>query len=412
MQYRTLEKLFHADRTSNRFLNAEKAYQERLTSESSFRTGIQLRTGELFLAVPRELSLENEQLLRRERRVSALWKSLPAVALHAYISSLILDEVVFSNEIEGVRSTRQEIEFALEHARRDTAGLKGAAEKEHAPFAEFAQLYLGLTGNPTPPSTLRDIRGIFEAVAIDAIDKNDVPRTSLFRTGPVVIEDGRGRIRHEGAAPREIEPLLLQWLALSQSDEMPEVFSAILCHFLFGYIHPFYDGNGRTGRYLLALHLSKPLSEPTVLSLSRTIAENKNAYYKAFDEVERPLNHAEATPLLLTMLDLVGQAQEKLIADLEDKRMLIEKLRTAIDAPELDLSSRSKAALFYACQMELVGGFDEVLQSDMATWLDVSIPTARSTLRDLESHGLVSQTSSRPPKFRITEKAKSLIGYR
>lgn len=412
MRYRTLEKLFHADRTSDRFSNAEKAYRERLTSESSFRTGIQLKTGELFLAVPRELSLSSEQLLRRERRVSALWKSLPVVALHAYISSLILDEVVSSNEIEGVRSTRQEIELALENIQRDTAGLQGAAEKEHAPFAEFAQLYLGLTGDPKPPSTLRDIRDIFEAVAKDAIEKNDVPHDSLFRTGPVIIEGGRGRIRHEGAAPREIAPLLQQWLSLSQSDEIPEIFSAILCHFLFGYIHPFYDGNGRTGRYLLALHLSKPLSEPTVLSLSRTIAENKNAYYKAFDEVERPLNHAEATPFLLTMLDLMGQAQERLIADLEDKKMLIEHLRAAIDVPELDLSKRSQAALFYACQMELVGGFNEVNQSDMATWLDVSTPTARSTLRDLESHGLMLQTSSRPPKFRLTEKAKSLMGSR
>lgn len=38
---------------------------------------------------------------------------------------------------------------------------------------------------------------------------------------------------------------------------------------------PFYDGNGRTGRYLLALYLDESLSIPTVLSLSRTIAKNK-----------------------------------------------------------------------------------------------------------------------------------------
>ena len=61
-------------------------------------------------------------------------------------------------------------------------------------------------------------------------------------------------------------------IELVASPDIPQTYSAILSHFLFEYIHPFYDGNGRTGRYLLALYLSEPLSETTVLSLSRVIA--------------------------------------------------------------------------------------------------------------------------------------------
>ena len=67
----------------------------------------------------------------------------------------------------------------------------------------------------------------------------------------------------------------------ARSDTIPFLQRAIASHFLFEYIHPFYDGNGRTGRYLLALYLSNDLTLPTVLSLSRTIAENKNEIYKA-----------------------------------------------------------------------------------------------------------------------------------
>lgn len=409
MTYRTLEKILHADPTADRFSSAKAAYQERFNSESSFRTGIQLKNGELFLAVPRELTLAHERMLTYERRVSALWKSLPPVALHDYVSGLIMDEVVYSNGMEGVRSTRKEIAQALEEAQRDSSALPGAASKEHAPFVEFAKLYLGITDNPQAPATLQDIRSIFEAVVQDSIDKRDVPRSSLFRTGPIVIEDARGRIKHEGVEPQRIEPMLRQWLRLSFTEDIPETLSALLCHFLFGYIHPFYDGNGRTGRYLLALQLSRSLSEPTVLSLSRTIAEHKNTYYKAFDEVEKPLNHAEATPFVLSMLDLINEAQEYLVVDLEEKRSQLEGLSSVILGIEPCLPAQSAKALLYILQLHLMSGVDEIRQADVSASIKVSIPTARSALRDLVARKILVQISQRPPVFRLTEQATKLI---
>ena len=81
----------------------------------------------------------------------------------------------------------------------------------------------------------------------------------------------------------------------------PETYGAIVSHFLFEYAHPFYDGNGRTGRYLLAVYLSRPLSTLTALSVSRSSAESRGAYYRAFREVEDSLNHGELTPLVLAV---------------------------------------------------------------------------------------------------------------
>ena len=103
---------------------------------------------------------------------------------------------------------------------------------------------------------------------------------------------------------------------LARSDTIPFLQRAIASHFLFEYIHPFYDGNGRTGRYLLALYLSNDLTLPTVLSLSRTIAENKNEYYKAFTEAEDKLNSGELTFFVYTILGLIERAQESLIEEL------------------------------------------------------------------------------------------------
>lgn len=411
MTYPTLEKLFYKDASSKRYENHREQLLLRLEAESTFRTGITLEHGELFCAVPRELSVANERVLRRERRVSALWKALPPVALGAFLRSLILDEVVYSNEIEGVHSTRRQIEVALNEAKRDTSSLAGAAERPHAPFMEFARLYLGLTDNPQLPNALQDIRDIYDAVMRDSLDDEDQIKHSLFRTRPVVIESNRGKILHEGVMPETaIKKMLEQMLALMHSEEIPEIYSALLSHFLFEYVHPFYDGNGRTGRYLLALSLSTPLSQPTVLSLSRVIAENKSAYYKAFDITERPLNCSEATHFVMTMLDLIGQAQEDLMADLQQKRASLDGLGQRVDSLDKSFSERDRDLLYYIGQLSLFDTLNKTGTSATADHLGVTIPTARKALESLRLRGLVERTSVRPAIYRLSESGKDLLG--
>ena len=194
------------------------------------------------------------------------------------------------------------------------------------------------------------------------------------------------------------------------SEDIPETYSALLAHFLFEYIHPFYDGNGRTGRYLLALSLSAPLSQPTVLSLSRVIAENKNAYYKAFDITERPLNCSEATHFVLTMLDLIGQAQEDLIADLQNKRRLLDNLGRKIDSLDESFSERERDLLFFVGQLSLFDALEETGTRAAANHLGVTTPTARKALESLRDKGLVERTSARPAIYRLSERGKRHLG--
>ena len=87
MAYQSLAKLFYKDTSSERFERNEQLAQERFNAESTFKTGIDSDHGELFLAVPRELSVINEKILRVERVVSARLRQLPPVAHAAMLRS-------------------------------------------------------------------------------------------------------------------------------------------------------------------------------------------------------------------------------------------------------------------------------------------------------------------------------------
>ncbi len=389
MAYTTLEKAFYADVSSERHSNHRALYRARFESESTIRTGIQLQNGELFCAFPVELVLEGENIYKNESRIASLWPSLPYVARGAFVRSLILDEVVSSNEIEGVHSTRRQIEVALENA--------AASGSKHAPFYEFAKLYLGLSSVSPLPKTPADVRAVFDAVVDGSLAEDAKPDGKLFRSEPVHIENNRGKRLHSGVVPEsEIIRLVEQMIELNLREDSSSLARAVMGHFLFEYTHPFYDGNGRTGRYLLALYLSRLLSQATVLSLSRTIAENKNAYYKGFDVVERPLNCCEATPFVAMFFDLILRAQEDVIASLEMKKAQLESLDETLLEMQAIYSGRSVEVLRYAAQMHLFEAFGETSLTGLSEYLGVSKATASKAFSELIELGVLRKVSSRP----------------
>lgn len=78
-------------------------------------------------------------------------------------------------------------------------------------------------------------------------------------------------------------------------------------HYQFESIHPFYDGNGRTGRIVNVLYLIlKDLLNSPILYLSRYIIRNKNAYYKLLQEVRTENNWEDWIVYILTGIGETG----------------------------------------------------------------------------------------------------------
>lgn len=409
MEYRTLARLFHVDRSMDSYANHDRLVRQRLEADSTFTTGIGTPLGELFIATPRCVCMLTQKVLLAERQVSAMWRSIPGVMRWNYIYHAISEELLATNEMEGVRSTRKETEAAVAAARQ--ARTEGDMEK--ARFGEFAKLYLNLTNRDVElPKTLEDIRDIYDKIALDEIDDKNRPDGELFRKGDVEVQGPHGTVIHSGVSSEaRISALLAQMMDLARSDTIPFLQRAIASHFLFEYIHPFYDGNGRTGRYLLALYLSNDLTLPTVLSLSRTIAENKNEYYKAFTEAEDKLNSGELTFFVYTILGLIERAQESLIEELGVKIDQLDKATVLRDElrREHALSTNATLLLYAVMQEELFDTTKSMTLEDAGGDLMLTKQTIRKYVDELAGASLIEFTGRRPLRFRASGALRTRI---
>lgn len=400
-EYRPLATLFHMDASTAAPAHLKELAHARLTADSTFRTGIATKLGELFIGMPRELTRQLNDVLARESSIAVLWNGIPRIMKHSYIVHAISEEILSTNDIEGVHSTRKEVQDAVETAQHEAAHT--APNSRTVRFEEFARLYLGLTDEQTQlPQTLDDLRTIYDDVVGDEITDDDRPDGELFRKGDVEIIGAGERVLHTGAhSEARINELLTQMLTLMKSEQIPPLLAATAAHFLFEYTHPFYDGNGRMGRYLLALNLRPTLTLPSVLSLSRTIADNRQRYYKAFSSVENPLNHGELTFFVQTLLDCMAQAQTELIIRLTQQLNRLGRIhaRCGEFGREHQLSDHAHQTLFALMQKAAFDSPVGMTLDDAAQHLQLSKQSARKTVEELERAGLITFTKRRPLTF-------------
>lgn len=406
MEYKELSKLFHMDTSNNRYAANIEEYERRKSADSTFCIKVFEGSNELFIAMPREMTVLMESILRTERKSSSMMKSIPPVARAALIRGLVLDEVVSTNAIENINSTRKQIEEALE-SQRDV-------DVEFKRFKELALLYLGLEDDTLNiPKEPKDIREIYDVIMKGELEDAKRPDGDLFRKDGVDITAGGIKVVHSGVEPEsKITEGLQSMIALTGRDDIPSVIRSIATHYIFEYVHPFYDGNGRTGRYLLALFLGESLSTPTVLSLSRAISENKNSYYSAFASVENPLNHGEMTHFVYAMLELIRIAQSGTIARIQNSIDRFNSVREKCSTffKEKELSEKEEQIVFVLAQCDLFGMLESMLWEELADEVRLSKQMTRKHAKELERKNIVTTSSKRPLKFTLTHEAKEELG--
>ncbi len=308
MDYKTIRAIVAMSKSNAKPCDiAEEEYRLRIDNPATYRSGIIFDAHEIFAMCVTDLVTHMNDIAHNERAVEKAWNELPRFAQREYLMQLIAKEVQNTNIIEGVHSTRKELSKALDAA---------SEQNKHTRFSEFTKLFLELADSneydTSIPQTLQDIRKIYDSIMQGELEASNIPDGEIFRSGKVSIRDGANNVVHDGdATEAEIQDHLSQMLSLMNSSDVPTLIKACMCHYAFESVHPFYDGNGRTGRFLLALQLHGQLSMPTILSLSSIIYAEKSGYYAAFSKAQELFNCNDLTMFCCTMLQYIKKAQNE-----------------------------------------------------------------------------------------------------
>lgn len=320
MKYKTLKSIFH-EFDEKKML---EEYSIRINSPSTFLLDIDINPivdgsmyykeeFPLFFTITKELSMKQEKLLNNSRIIDNALNSTHPSVKSKYFNELLIDELQSTNEIENVVSTKKEIAEALNSEDKKFTKFKGLVDQYKL---------LELDGkNSIKIDKINDIRNIYDNLVSKEVHENDSLDGEVFRKNFVGVQNiSDGKYVHVGVQPEtKIIEEMTKMISFIKYFEAPASFKILASHFIFEYIHPFYDGNGRVGRFIIAKLLSDYYDNYTALTFSYVINRNKEKYYKAFSNSSNKYNRGDLTAFIDTMLELLLEGQEKLISDILPK---------------------------------------------------------------------------------------------
>ena len=232
---------------------------------------------------PEREKVETIKILRQLSKTSqslgelkGIAKTIPNQAM--LVNAVVLQEAKDSSEIENIITTQDELYKALASQGKQPSQVKEVINYRKAISTGFE---------------LIKKQGFLRVKDIETIQKTIIENNAGIRAmaGTVLKNDKTGEIVY--TPPQEKDEILdllsnfLEHFNIIQTDLSPLINLAIL-HYQFESIHPFYDGNGRTGRILNILYLIlNELLDIPILYLSSYINENKSNYYKYLNQVNK-----------------------------------------------------------------------------------------------------------------------------
>lgn len=240
-----------------------------------------------------------------------------------------------------------------------------------------------------------DILSIHKTVINGLVEKEKV---GIFRPGPVYIVNilpNKNEIvaytpPKTGEVPKLIGELII-WL--KKSKEIHPIVRAGLFHYQFESIHPFTDGNGRTGRLATLLHLYQSGWDfKKILVLEDYYNHDRKAYYEALQTGKnyKERQEKDLTPWLeyyvSGFLDEANRVKDQILSlSVASSAQLT---RNVLDKDELQI-------------VDFMITLGQITSSDVADILNVPKRTAQAKLKKLEDTKIIKKIGGGPTTFYI-----------
>lgn len=250
------------------------------------------------------------------------------------INSIPLLEAQASSEIENIVTTTDRLfQFADNREALADPATKEALRYRRALRDGFESLAKHPLTTRTAVDICRTIKGV-------DMDVRSTPGTALMndRTGEVIYTPPQGAAL--------IRDKLANWERfLHGAEELDPLVRMAIGHYQFEAIHPFNDGNGRTGRVLNLLYLVDiGLLDIPVLYLSKAIIEAKQDYYRLLLAVS---TEQAWEPWILFMLDAVRRTAHWTTSRIKAIRILIDETAARMRQEAPGIYSRELAELIF-----------------------------------------------------------------
>lgn len=398
MTYLDLRKAFHDPAQ-----DADQLYDRRFNDERTWHLKTSIAGSPAFVYMAPEIYEALLEAAQIDKDILRLEAALPQRALDSYRDSCLIDEIVLTNEIEGVHSTRREIGEVLERLKQND---------RRGRFFGIVQKYALLQTRPDIAlRTCADVRDVYDDLVLAEVrisDPHNVPDGTYFRTKMVHVINEAGIPTHDGIEPeaRIIEEMD-QALDVLNDESREPLLRIALFHFLFGYIHPFYDGNGRTNRFISSYLISRQYEPIVGLGISYAVKQEIEKYYKAFSRCEHPLNRGDITPFVIAFSEICVNAMCNLRDALTEKKSQMDMYlhRSAVLVPEplrTLVESLITATLFT---------FDGVTAKELCEAERLSRQTLYKRLSELRKLGFLQEEKiGRKVFYKLNEEAFLLRG--
>jgi len=300
---------------------------------------------------------------------------------------ILISEAIKTSEIEGEYMSREDVMSSI----KNNLGIKPTLIVKDKRASGIAKLMLEVTQDINQYLNLEKILRWHKIL----MEYDSKIHAGEWRKGiehMQVVSGAYGReIVHYEAPPSENIPAEMENFMVWYHSELPvkdDISKALLksaiAHLYFESIHPFEDGNGRIGRTLAEFTLSQGLKSSALLSMSKTIEQDKNKYYNQLKCAQRSLD----------ITDWVNYFAQMVLDAQKDARELIQftlKKAKFFDKYEKQLNVRQLKAILRMLENGNAGFEGGMTAKKYIAITKTSKATATRDLQELHEWGVFAQ---------------------